>query len=1072
MQPFVRLSKTLKFIANSCFRFADPSALHLLRNVLEKLYKNELRYRAAPLTQPATNVLKSTLHHEHEVTEDGGNTRLEFYHIRNWLFCVVKIVAELDWSPAVCCDNIIPAYLSLFLLDLLACYFRRQDTLDIDQFMQLNNIYDSGDFVANLLQSDRSVDNFAAGEAGTPTTTLFIAQFCARCLLQLRISGACPPFFPKGTFVHVPGITDAELALPSVGTTHLRQQQQQSGATAPNVPSATDTEDAKALNIVERLIAHDVKQYMQILEKRDDAGENPAMLVLTRAALNLIPDSGSVQKVGSILTATTSNIKWDACAQVPSSAYSTVRCLVAVDFIDSLLLNAEFETASHLFSSTFTSQRLKTVSEYFMPRIQEAVERLNVIFSTDVRALPKESDLNSDLLRNCPLLCDCSSLVSWCAVEDGLLSMSDLFSLLGARVENTSPPTKTPIASPATATEKSDAELLLQLVNTTDASIFQRALQRISSSPSSTAASQEHCQKIVNFIPFGLRASLEKELEKLVKKQHALLLLGKAFQCMHFPSSRRAADIEPLQNAVEFFALAQDLCSVVLSESRRKVLQSYHTLAELQKFCLLINSASDPTMLQKQQLTTSSRTLSAELVRWRDDEKKVTKKILTAVVDRSLSQNAVPPELFFACGLTTYNMQNLTYLATLERTFPRDDFIQLISLLTKCEREFQAVVLETKRKNTLTHEKIQQQKTALLSAPPPVERVNLTCLWLTVYQAFGGQVLSSRCFFPAPDNSAEIRPLSANINANVINDVCSFTRNPCVMYILTTCLAQLWTLTATNSRGFSSSGTTQYFPKLWPNRVDDSDNLDFVTLGQIFSITLERALNLHATLFNTSTVPSRNLSAIQAVPICFVRELLQIQRDYFLIQKSSGDVVESMRACARTCIDLSQFYGTAGFADIFPACAPFPVSVLRRLVLCCEELNYFTHVALLAQYLFLCSVVDEDAENHQVVLGGEHIEVDEQIVREMRVLTMRALQERSSYDACDELYEFFFDVDMLEMLIHHLFQRNELEKKLKAMRVIGNPAINVHNEAEFLMWERMKLLRRYLRLLKEEFQPT
>ncbi|XP_034016597.1 integrator complex subunit 8 [Thalassophryne amazonica] len=136
------------------------------------------------------------------------------------------------------------------------------------------------------------------------------------------------------------------------------------------------------------------------------------------------------------------------------------------------------------------------------------------------------------------------------------------------------------------------------------------------------------------------------------------------------------------------------------------------------------------------------------------------------------------------------------------------------------------------------------------------------------------------------------------------------------------------------------------------------------------------------------------------------------------------------------------FYLQAGAvcSDFFTKAVPpdiYSDQVLKRMIKCCSMMNCHTQVAVLCQFL-----------------------------REVDYMTaFKALQEQNSHDAMDSLYDYIWDITILEYLtyIHH--KRGETEKRQIAIQAIGQTELNTSNPEEVLQLAAQKRKKRFLQAM-------
>ena len=92
-------------------------------------------------------------------------------------------------------------------------------------------------------------------------------------------------------------------------------------------------------------------------------------------------------------------------------------------------------------------------------------------------------------------------------------------------------------------------------------------------------------------------------------------------------------------------------------------------------------------------------------------------------------------------------------------------------------------------------------------------------------------------------------------------------------------------------------------------------------------------------------------------------------------------------------------------------------STIHRMIQCCVRLGCHTQAALL----------------HQLTREPNYS------------LAFKALSERNCNDSCDDLYECIWDTTLLEFLINLHHRRGEVERKTKAIQLMGNLELNSNN---------------------------
>ncbi|XP_039593760.1 integrator complex subunit 8 [Polypterus senegalus] len=193
---------------------------------------------------------------------------------------------------------------------------------------------------------------------------------------------------------------------------------------------------------------------------------------------------------------------------------------------------------------------------------------------------------------------------------------------------------------------------------------------------------------------------------------------------------------------------------------------------------------------------------------------------------------------------------------------------------------------------------------------------------------------------------------------------------------------------------------------IWPTSLPNLQSVDV----EAVAITLKEVVN-HALTLN----PTNHSWLITQADIYFVTSQYSAALHHYL---QAGAVC-------------SDFFNKAVPADVYTD------QVLKRMIRCCSHLNCHTQVAILCQFL-----------------------------REVDYMTaFKALQEQNSHDAMDSLYEYIWDVTILEYLtyIHH--KRGETEKRQIAIKAIGQTELNASNPEDVLQLAAQKRKKKFLQAM-------
>ncbi|XP_076035651.1 integrator complex subunit 8 isoform X2 [Oratosquilla oratoria] len=115
--------------------------------------------------------------------------------------------------------------------------------------------------------------------------------------------------------------------------------------------------------------------------------------------------------------------------------------------------------------------------------------------------------------------------------------------------------------------------------------------------------------------------------------------------------------------------------------------------------------------------------------------------------------------------------------------------------------------------------------------------------------------------------------------------------------------------------------------------------------------------------------------------------------------------------------------------------------VLKRMIRCCMRLNCYTQAAILCQFL---ETIDYST-------------------------ALRCLQERNSVDAMDAYYNCLWDVTLIEFIINMHQKRGEIQRRDKAMAVIGLLELNSNNNEEIQREAAKVRKHRFLRAMAKQY---
>ncbi|RWS11204.1 integrator complex subunit 8-like protein [Dinothrombium tinctorium] len=123
-----------------------------------------------------------------------------------------------------------------------------------------------------------------------------------------------------------------------------------------------------------------------------------------------------------------------------------------------------------------------------------------------------------------------------------------------------------------------------------------------------------------------------------------------------------------------------------------------------------------------------------------------------------------------------------------------------------------------------------------------------------------------------------------------------------------------------------------------------------------------------------------------------------------------GNFVEALKQYLTMLIIVTEYFTSFGnYCD--------EETIYQRMIKCCTSINCFTQAAVL----------------HQMTRDPNYSYI------------FMALNEKNCHDSCDDLYHCFWDITILEYLVNLHTRRGELDKKHKAIQMIGQLELNANN---------------------------
>jgi integrator complex subunit 8 len=127
---------------------------------------------------------------------------------------------------------------------------------------------------------------------------------------------------------------------------------------------------------------------------------------------------------------------------------------------------------------------------------------------------------------------------------------------------------------------------------------------------------------------------------------------------------------------------------------------------------------------------------------------------------------------------------------------------------------------------------------------------------------------------------------------------------------------------------------------------------------------------------------------------------------------------------------------------------------------CEESLKWFVNlITITSEYFttFNDRSRDEETAIQKMVIASSKLNCHTQAAVLIQMssepnynLAFKYLSERTCHDACEQLYECIWDLNLLEYLVSLHTRRGEVDRKLKAIHLIGQLELNSNNSPEIL----------------------
>ncbi|XP_070575185.1 integrator complex subunit 8-like [Ptychodera flava] len=231
-------------------------------------------------------------------------------------------------------------------------------------------------------------------------------------------------------------------------------------------------------------------------------------------------------------------------------------------------------------------------------------------------------------------------------------------------------------------------------------------------------------------------------------------------------------------------------------------------------------------------------------------------------------------------------------------------------------------------------------------------------------------------------------------------------QEPTCLSMLISCLVKMYNIIQDDI----STDLSSDYPTLWPTTITNVSAISKDSVAMVTSQTVSHALSVDA------SQPS----------------WLKTTAD---IHYSNGEFAAAIKYYIEAAMIVTDFFNQPVPRTVWNE------KVYKRIIKCCSNLQCHTQAAILCQFL-------------------EQVDY---------TTAFKELQEKSCYDAMDALYEYIWDVTILEFLVYNHNKHGEVDKKKTAIQCIGRPELNSFNPEEILKQASQSRKNKFLQAMAKQY---
>jgi len=248
-----------------------------------------------------------------------------------------------------------------------------------------------------------------------------------------------------------------------------------------------------------------------------------------------------------------------------------------------------------------------------------------------------------------------------------------------------------------------------------------------------------------------------------------------------------------------------------------------------------------------------------------------------------------------------------------------------------------------------------------------------------------------------------------NLNLSSFRKFLKKLKNPLHISIIISCLIKIYNIQRDNCN-FELSQLPLSPNIQWPSTLQPhSGNISLVKVTEILKMLLQKGLTIKPNEIN----------------------LIRCNAELALIECKYAEAIKNYLLILIITTEYFSNFGTH----------PEEESIIQRLIHCSTKLGCHTQAAVL----------------HQMTKDVNYS------------LAFKGLSEKCCNDSCDDLYECFWDITILEFLVNLHTKRSEVDRKQKVIQIIGQLELNANNSEEIIFGAANVRKKKFFRSISKKY---